>query len=382
MNILVVDDNSANRKLLNTYLTVQGFSVHEADNGEEAIELFSETQPDLVLMDVMMPGIGGYEASKTIKSDSSDVYVPIIYVTALKPEDAMKEALVAGGDDFVTKPINFEILISKINAHLRIRESSFKLAQANAQLTEYNQRLVRENDLVEHIFNNALKKSYFDDSFIQYHLSPMSAFNGDVLLSEKKPNGNVCVLVGDFTGHGLSAAIGTLPIIKVFFTMVRKGLGLEEIAKELNDTIKLLLPVNIFLCASLIELNGESKKISYWSGGLPPMLLHDHRNNTVDQILSSHMPFGILPNKKFISDITDIEVSDNQKLYIYTDGIIEARNQAGEMYSLNRLLDVFSETDADAFNNIISQHQVFMGENQQDDDMTIIELSCDNLASQ
>ena len=379
MDILVVDDKEANRKLLNSYLTMHGFTVLEADSGDAAVQLFDQHQPGLVLMDIMMPGMDGYDAAAAIKNSSTDVYTPLIYVTALKPEEAMSKAVEAGGDDFITKPVNFEILISKINAHIRIKEAHQKLAKANELLSAHNQRLTHENELVEHIFNNALSKSCLDERFVRYHLRSVSAFNGDILLAEKKPDGNVCVLLGDFTGHGLSAAVGSLPVIKVFFTMVRKGLSIKEIAKELNDTIKMLLPGNIFLCASLIEMNGGARSLNIWTGGLPPMILHDPGNNTINKIKSQHMALGILAADDFVTDIITVDVMNGQKLYLYTDGVIEARNQHNEMYGSDRLEQVFVNHPDDPYSALIKEHQQYLKSSHQEDDLTLIELSCDQL---
>ncbi len=379
MEVLVVDDNEANRKLLQGMLTELGFEVRLASSGADAIELFAEHSPDIVLMDIMMPGMSGYDASAKIKQFNPDVYTPLIFVTALKPEDAMAKAVEAGGDDFITKPINFEILQSKLNAHVRIREASEKLHLVNQQLNEHNQYMAREHELVEHIFNNALNKSFIDERFIRFHISPASAFNGDILLVGKKADGKICVLLGDFTGHGLSAAIGSLPVVKVFFTMVQKGLDISMLAEELNATIKMLLPGNMFFCASIIEMDGANKTLSYWSGGLPPMLLFDQVSGKVSEIKGQHMPLGILSRNSFESDIESIEVVDGQKLYLYTDGVTEAKNEPGEMYGRERLIAQFKVDVDDVFELLHRDHLKFVGDAEQDDDMTLIELNWDSL---
>ncbi len=167
MKILIVDDNRANRKLLASYFSADDYAVIEADDGRVAVEHYREHQPDIVLMDIMMPNMDGYEAAQQIKELAGHAYVPVIYVTALKPEVALTEAIESGGDDFISKPINFEILQAKLDAHLRIRKASEKMLEMNEQLQKHNRRMQQENDLVEHIFNNALSKSYLDESFIR-----------------------------------------------------------------------------------------------------------------------------------------------------------------------------------------------------------------------
>lgn len=379
MDVLIVDDKEANRKLLCAYLATHGFNMYEADNGERAIELFRQHQPDIVLMDIMMPGMDGYDTTTAIKRYSPDIYTPVIYVTALHPEEAMKKAIDAGGDDFVTKPVNFEILISKIHAHLRIKDAYEKLAVANEELKRHNQRITREHEIVEHIFNNALNNSFIDSRFIRYHMTSVSAFNGDILLVDKKPDGKMCVLVGDFTGHGLSAAIGSLPVVKVFFTMVKKNLDLTSIVSELNETIKMLLPPDMFLCASLIELDGVSKQAWIWSGGLPPAMQVNPHTNELKRLPGAHMPLGVLPNDQLETDMLQLSLAQGEKLYLYTDGVTEARNRQGEMYGVDRLESLLTGSENDIFERVIDDHRRHSGGTEQSDDVTLVELSCDIL---
>jgi CheY-like chemotaxis protein len=376
MDVLVVDDKDTNRKLLRSMLAIKGYNVIEADSGSSAISLFQQHHPAIVLMDIMMPDMNGYEATHRIKMASDQAYTPVIFVTALKPEEAIKKATEAGGDDFVCKPINFEILDSKINAHMRIRELNQKLSQANRELTEYNHRLQQEHEIVEHIFSNALKYSWLDQNFIRYYVSPVSAFNGDVLLAERKPDGGLCVLLGDFTGHGLPAAMGTLPVVKAFFTMVRKGIAVSEIAAELNATLKMLLPGNMFCSAIILDMDRTATQMTIWSGGLPEMILHDPDTSTTKRIECQHMPLGILAAHEFEKDVTKIPLTPGSRFYIYTDGIIETENARGERYGIERMTNIIASNPAGSFDALLADHNLFHTDSNQQDDLTLVEINC------
>jgi len=102
--------------------------------------------------------------------------------------------LKSGGDDFVGKPFNFEVLQSKIHAHLRIRKLTQEINEQNRELHEQNVYLNHEHELIDYFFENALSQSFLDDRYINYHTSPMSAFNGDVILSERGPQGGLYFL--------------------------------------------------------------------------------------------------------------------------------------------------------------------------------------------
>ena len=120
LKVLLVDDDRINRVLLNAILKKEGYEVLQARMAK-ATEIFREEQPDLVLMDVMMPVMDGYEATRIIKAESADRFVPVIFLTAVTDEQALATCVECGGDDFLIKPYNRVILKAKIDAMLRIQ---------------------------------------------------------------------------------------------------------------------------------------------------------------------------------------------------------------------------------------------------------------------
>ncbi len=330
MQVLIVDDIPVNRKVLCQMLSTHDYEVIEAEDGHQAIECFQKVHPDLVLMDIRMPGVDGYQAACTIKELSGQEYTPIIFVTALKPEMALSKALESGGDDFISKPINLEILNSKIKAHLRIREMSHRLSAEN-------RRLSHEQALVGHFFENTLKQSYLDPTIIRHKISPMTVFNGDLLLAERSPNGGLFVLLGDFTGHGLTAAMGTMPVALVFFAMARKGAALAELAREINHKLRALMPSEMFFAAALLELSADGRSVTAWAGGMPTGYVCDPEGGLKSQIPSRHLPLGILGDDAFNSSTQVLSVEKGDRIYLCTDGLIEACSPEGESFGAERL---------------------------------------------
>ena len=192
--ILIVDDLATNRKLLSRMLVkMADYTVVEAVNGREAVALFKDENPDLILMDINMPEMSGLEATTKIKAIAGDTYIPIIFLTALSAESALSDSLASGGDDFISKPFELDILKSKINAHLRIRELNLQLSSKNNELNDLNNNLVHEQELIEYFFKNALEQNFLDKKLINYHMSSMSAFNGDIFLAGRSPKA-ACIL--------------------------------------------------------------------------------------------------------------------------------------------------------------------------------------------
>ena len=124
---LVVDDEKTNRLILKSLLSKQGYQTIEAVNGEQAVELFKQENPTIIFMDIVMPVMDGYEATRQIKAASAGRFVPIIFLTAISDEQALAQCIEAGGDDFLVKPYDKLILQSKIHAMQRI--ASLKRAQ-------------------------------------------------------------------------------------------------------------------------------------------------------------------------------------------------------------------------------------------------------------
>ena len=132
--ILVIDDTPANVKLLADLLTVKGYTVATAPNGEEGLKRVAEQRPDLVLLDVMMPGMNGYEVCRAIRADPSTGVLPVVMVTSLDPAQERLKGLEAGADDFLSKPINQAELLARVKSLLRIKPLYDQLGEFNATL--------------------------------------------------------------------------------------------------------------------------------------------------------------------------------------------------------------------------------------------------------
>ncbi len=132
--ILVVDDNQDNVEIIATRLRFRGYEIDEASNGKQALALIRHSPPDLILLDVMLPDIDGYEISRRIKGDETLPFIPIILVTARDSTQDKVAGLDAGADDYLTKPINFPELEARVRSMLRIKRLQDELEEKNREL--------------------------------------------------------------------------------------------------------------------------------------------------------------------------------------------------------------------------------------------------------
>jgi DNA-binding response OmpR family regulator len=128
--VLVADDNPQNADLLAEYLQASEFEVAIASDGEETLSLVKTFQPDVLLLDIMMPRLSGFEVCKRLKSDSASKNLPILMITALDQPSDVERAVDAGTDDFLTKPIHQTELINRVRALMASRKSDNALEQA------------------------------------------------------------------------------------------------------------------------------------------------------------------------------------------------------------------------------------------------------------
>jgi DNA-binding response OmpR family regulator/anti-sigma regulatory factor (Ser/Thr protein kinase) len=376
MKILIADDNPVDRLLLSKIVSKEGHHVIEAKNGKEAIECFLQESPDIILLDVIMPLLNGKDAAKEIKRLAGEELVPIIFLTSLVDAQSLADCLEAGGDDFLTKPYNHIILKAKIDAFVRMRNMHGILQKQRDTIVEHNQHMLREQHVAKTVFDNVAHSGCLDAENIKYMLSPLAVFNGDVLLAARKPAGGMHVLLGDFTGHGLPAAIGAMPVAEIFYGMTAKGFGLQMILREINTKLKKILPVGFFCCAAAVSLNFSERSMSVWMGGVPDCYLLTNKGSHLESIQSQHLPLGVLKTEQFNDDMTEHSMDIEDRFFMWSDGIVEARNSQGEMFGEERLRSIFSN-DIDPnvlFDAVQKSINEFVGETEKDDDTTLVEL--------
>ncbi|MDH5189887.1 MAG: SpoIIE family protein phosphatase [Gammaproteobacteria bacterium] len=380
LKILIVDDEVTNRMVLNAMLKKDGFTVLMAENGKQAIEVFNKENPDLILMDVMMPVMDGYEATRSIKSLVGDRFVPIFFLTAMTDEKALAKCIESGGDDFLTKPFSRTILRSKIDALLRVKKIYTTLQEQHAELVYHQQYIEREHEIAERIFKRIIRSDTLNVSNIKYLLSPVALFNGDILLVSPKPKGGQHIMLGDFTGHGLSAAIGAMPVAEIFYSMTEKGYSIQDIATEINAKLHKTLPTGLFCAACIVDVDIENNKISVWNGGVPEAIAYSAKKEIKKIFKSIHLPFGVVSSNSFKNDIQIMDAEPGDRIYLYSDGLIEATDENGVMFGEDRLdLCFANNTDpAVMFEDISNSLNNFRGNKKQDDDTTLIEVSFDN----
>ena len=379
MKILIVDDDRVNSTILNRLLSREGHHVLSAEDGQAGVTLFTSERPDLVLMDIRMPLMNGYEAAREIKRISSDRFVPVIFLTAVTDEEGLVQCIESGGDDFLTKPFNRTILQAKIEAMERIRRLHTELHAQKEELEQHQGRVQQELEISQHLFSNiVLAGNLLDAPCLRYMTAPMSLFNGDLLVASYNPAGGLHIMLGDFTGHGLSAAVGAMPLSELFYGMTSQGYSIGDIAEEMNAKLISIMPTRMFCAACLIEVDFRQKSLMVWNGGLPDVLLVDGRGRLTQRIVSNHLPLGVIPFTPDDRKVGIYEMLEDTRVFLYSDGLTEATRSDDEMFGSERLESYFDGVIAPKllFDHILTALEAFRGGAQQNDDTSLLEIDC------
>jgi len=377
--ILVVDDTKLQRLIISDLVTKLGFDVIEAVSGQEAIDRAGDAYPDLILMDIEMPGIDGFEAVRKVRQLATKHYIPVIFVTGFDNEKNLQACIDAGGDDFISKPVNQLALDLKIKSLLRLSDLLKQQRIQKEKFERTQHEIFREQEIAAEIFRKIVHEGSLDTPNIKYLLSPMSLFNGDILLAAYTPTGQLQLMLGDFTGHGLVASIGAGPAAEIFYGMTAKGFGVEEIIPEINKKMCRVLPTGMFLAICLLSFDSQQGLISLFTGGLPEQLLFSKDSGDIARIVSSNLPLGIIDNEQSDFSFEHLEVRADQRLYLFSDGIIEARNKNGKESGIEGLEWCLRNPviEDSGFDSILESYKRFIGNNAQEDDLTLVEINFD-----
>jgi len=366
--VLIADDMSFNREILGQMVERLGMPTAFANDGFEAVKLYNELEPSLILMDINMPGLDGIEATRQIKQRAGERFVPVIFISGAEGQDVIRKAIDAGGDDYIQRPFPFELLEGKIVALLRI-------SNLYGQVAHLNRLRAHEEEVAEQLFSGAVLSGNVASNQVRIHKQAAETFSGDVQLSAFRPNGDLNVLLGDFTGHGLTSTVGALPLSETFRAMTAKGYDAEEIIVQINRKLSRLLPTGMFLAAAIVTL-GQEGSARIWNGGLPDVMIVS--NGAVkSRIVSKHPPLGIVQNLSNLQfEHHPMEAEDH--ILLLSDGVIEAENAQGIMFGEERLLNIIAaQTEIqkiELVDLILSELSLFVGSHPQKDDISLIDI--------
>ncbi len=328
--ILIVDDNPKNLQVLGNYLQIESFMVEFALNGETALDWTRKVEFDLILLDIMMPGMDGFEVCKIIKSNPLNHKTPIIFLTAKIDTESIVNAFDLGAVDYVTKPFNQKELIARVKTQIEIKRGRDEIAK-NLEVIEHKNNLIRCSIQYANTIQTAVLKAsmngsdYFSEQFC-LHL-PKDIVSGDFYWFQKIDD-KLLAGVFDCTGHGIPGAfMSMLGVTLLNETVMREKITEPHlILNRLREKIIEALgqkgsceEVRDGMDGSIISYDLKTKNLVY-SGAFNPMYLI--RDNKIMDFLGDRMTLSYHDN---IHDFShqEIETKQNDLVYLFTDGFVD-----------------------------------------------------------
>ena len=376
--ILVVDDEPRNVKILQIQLKARGYAVYTAADGLEALDVVEKEMPDLILLDINMPRMDGFEVVKQIRTNEATEFIPIVMITALRDtrENRIK-SIEAGADDFIEKPFDSLEVLARVRSLLRIKHYQDTLAKYNARLEEELQmaRSIQEILIPQ---NGVLELSRFR---IASRCCPEMAVGGDFFdVWEVAPN-RLGVFISDVMGHGVSAAFVTVFIKTVLAEFQQQiadnpGYLLEILNTRFNDLISSRLFMFATAFCGIIDLD-KGELICANAGHSFPFLYNTDRQ-TYDIIGDKNTGNGLGIWQESVYETMQYPFDLSSKMFLYTDGVYEAKNPQGEEFTVERLQKLVSscaeQTAAELIINISEAVDVFTDTCPKEDDLTLIAI--------
>jgi len=378
MKLLVVDSEEIYRDIISTCAQARDLQTKTAASMEEALILFNDWQPDLVSLEVLSPSGDGIELIKQLKEAANDRIIPIMVITFKSDDATMNACIKAGADDFLAKPFNEILFNTRLSTHLRNVLFSKESFQKNRDLIYFQSMIEREHRMAHQVLAHAMDRSEDDDVSVAVTRLAATSFNGDIALIKRRDDGALLLFIGDFTGHGLPASIGALPLTQAFFKAASEKSSISEIAKHFNSILIDILPDYMF-CAAYLLLLKPNNVLEYWGGGMPHAFIIDDDIDVLS-IRSKHMPLGILAREEFEDEISQVKLLPNTKVVIASDGVLEMCNDDGVMLGderFNVMLSCHSnKIPVGSYQAaLVEQLIAFQGDAVQLDDITLLTLN-------
>jgi len=347
--VMIVDDNPANLKLLGVILQNKGFKLTVAQNGKDAIQSARTRKPDIILLDILMPEMDGFEVCQHLKVNEETRDIPIIFLSALTYTEHKVKAFQKGGLDYITKPFVEEEVLARVNTHLENNQLLKALSHSNRQLEQKQSLLDEDLQAAAEIQKCLLpKKNLLVKGLdIYWQFNPSSMIGGDIFNIVQLDDNIIALYIIDVSGHGVPSAMVTVSVSQMLQEnsgLIKNGkneiLSPEKVLQALDEAYPLHRFDKYFtIFYGIMDLT--TGKLSYSSAAHPPpiQICSSQKIEILDKGGTIIGLGGMIPFEK-----GETILKKNDQIIFYTDGLTESRNDSGEYYGDQRLIRLVKNT--------------------------------------
>lgn len=352
--LLLVDDNPSNLQILIATLKDCGYKLLVAKDGESALAIARKAHPELILLDIMMPGIDGYEVCRQLKADPKTAKIAVIFLSALDETSDKVKGFATGAVDYIAKPFQPEEVLARVDTHLKIRRLEQDLSFRNRELEAANLHLRRDFEAATRVQRALLPSELpqVDHISIAWEYRPSDALAGDALNAYKINDRYLSFYVIDASGHGVSAALLSVMVTRSLMPQADRSslvteidaatgdcsvVGPAEVARRLNTMYQMQDNGMLYFTLLYCILDIETNRVQYVSAGHPGPI----RIGSAGEIAildAPDVPVGILEQSEYQE--SEIQLYPGDRLYLHSDGLNEEHDSQGEELGRERLCQV------------------------------------------
>jgi phosphoserine phosphatase RsbU/P len=341
-SLLIVDDNEANRALLARRLRRQGYTVSLAENGRQALEKLRARRFDLVLLDVIMPEMGGYHVLEKMKQDPLLRHLPVIMISALDDLEMLARCIQKGAEDYLAKPFDAVLLQARIGSSLEKKRLHDQEEQTYRALVESQKHLAAELAEAAGYVKSLLPAPLQGDVITDWRYIPSSELGGDAFGYRWVDADHFAIFLLDVCSHGVGAALLSISVMNLLRSQNLPGVDFRhpgEVLTALNRAFAMESQNNLYFTMWYGVVDKSTRQLRYSSGGHPPAILVTGRDQTgvqVEKLKTSGPPVGTFPDSVYSVQATTLQPFN--RLFVFSDGAYEIVRQDGSMLTLEEFI--------------------------------------------
>jgi phosphoserine phosphatase RsbU/P len=379
--LLVVDDDETSREMLARRLRRSGYTVSAISNGVHALALARKQKFDLVLLDMIMPGLDGFQVLAKFKAEPALRDIPILMLSALDEENGIARSIEMGAEDYLAKPFNPVFLRARIGACLEKKRLRDKELATHQALVSTEKRLAAELAEAAFYVRSLLPLPLQDGIKVRWHFQPSAELGGDSFGYHFLDKNRLAIYLLDVSGHGVGAALLSVSVLNVIRAESLAGTDFGDpasVLRQLNRVFQMERQNNLIFTLWYGVFDSAARRLSYASGGHPPAVLLEPGDGLAVRAreLSTHgRVLGLDPSAEFRADTCVVPPAS--LLYLFSDGAFEVSGPDGRTRQLAEFTQQLVEPgdkSVPKLEQLVAWARGVAGDHGLEDDLSIMEL--------
>lgn len=341
--LLVVDDAEDNRLILARRLQVQGYKVASAENGKEAVELLQHKKFDLILLDIVMPEMDGFQVLEWIKSQPRLSNIPVVILSALDDISSVVRCIQLGAADYLTKPFDPVLLKARVESCLQKKRFHDRERRYSAALKKAQVRLLSELAKAASYVVSLLPPPLNGGVKLDWHFIPSDHLGGDAFGYHWLDPDHLAIYLLDVSGHGIESALLSISVMEMLRSQNLPATNFQnpaEVLSRLNQTFQMTEHNNKYFTMFYAVYDLATQELTYCNGGHPPPIIvtREGDTSTAVPLSGTNLIVGGLPSAVYHND--KCIVKEQSSLYIFSDGLYEVKKTDGTLMEYEEFMEI------------------------------------------